>query len=359
MRVCLISEARSYHTRRWACALASAGCEVHLISAKKADIPNVKAYVLPIYSTNPLTKLRNNHRMVELIRDLDPDVIHLFGLFSMFSLVNMLVFRKMKNFVISVWGSDVVAYRHHESLKDRCIKKYLLNCGNRVVATSEYLARETQKFIKGSRPVDVLPWGVDLKNFRPNTLEAKPEVISIGFAKRLHILSAPEILIKAFHYASQNCRRKLQLKIAGDGPMKSQLVQLAEDMGLTGRIEWVGWLSDSSTLGAFYRSLDLFVMPSRKESFGVSAVEAAASGLPVIASRIGGVPEVVVDGGTGVLVNAEDVSGLSKAMIMLAENDDLRKDLGIKARRHAESHFDWEDSIERMLAIYRQMQMPQ
>jgi glycosyltransferase involved in cell wall biosynthesis len=139
--------------------------------------------------------------------------------------------------------------------------------------------------------------------------------------------------------------------------MKSQLVELAEDMGLTDSIKWVGWLSDVKALGAFYRSLDLLVMPSRQESFGVSAVEAAASGLPVIASNIGGIPEVVVDGETGLLVNAEDVSGFSKAMIMLAENDDLRKKLGFKARRRAESHFDWKDSIERMMATYQQVRM--
>jgi glycosyltransferase involved in cell wall biosynthesis len=355
MKICLISESESYHTQRWASALAAHGCEVHLISTKNADVHDVKLHIMPIYSASPLVKIRNNHRIEQLIRNLDPDVTHLFGLFPMFSLVNMLLARKLKNLVISVWGSDVVPGKSQESFKDRFIKTYLLNYGDRVLATSKYLARKTQKFINDSRCVDVVPWGVDLKIFWPKSVEEKQEVIKIGFAKRLHALSAPDTLLRAFHHASQNCRLQLKLKIAGDGPMKSQLFELAKNIGLKDSIEWLGWVSDLNSLSDFYRSLDFLVMPSRKESFGVSAVEAAASGLPVIASRIGGIPEVVVNGETGILINSEDVLGFSKAITKLAENDCLRKKLGSKARQRAERHFDWQDSIKRMIAIYQQV----
>ena len=354
MRVCLISEAQSYHTQRWAKGLAEAGCDVHLISADNALIPSVKLHTMPIYSNNPLAKFRNNYKIEKLIKDLHADVTHIFGLFSMFSLVNMLLARKLKNLVISVWGSDVVSFDSKESFKDRYIKKYLLNCDGYVVATSRYLAKKTQKYIKNSRKVRVVPWGVDLKNFRPKQPVSKPEVIKIGFAKRLHTLSAPEFLLEALHLAAANSRRKLKLRIAGDGPMKSQLVKLTEDLELEDSVEWIGWLSDLNDLGTFYRSLDYFVMPSRTESFGVSAVEAAASGLPVIGTKIGGIPEIVVDGETGILVEAEDVCGLSEAMTMLGENDELRMQMGVEARRRAETNFNWEETITKTIGIYQQ-----
>jgi len=356
MKVCFISEAESIHTQRWTSSLARAGCDIHLISSSGKDIPGVALHRMPIYSPNPWQQMVNNVRIRRFIKELDSEVIHVFGLFSLSSIGTMVLIRGLRNLVISVWGSDVVAGGDRETFKERVIKKYLLNRGDRVVATSEYLAREVMKYLKQPRQIDVLSWGVDLDIFQFVERRRASELVTIGFAKRLHLLSGPDILLKSFKYACDRCDQKLLLKIAGNGPMEAQLKQEVVQMGLADSIQWAGWLDSPEALKDFYRSIDLFVMPSRRESLGVSAIEASASCLPVIASRFGGIPEIVIHGETGLLVESEDVEGFGKAIVLLVENKNLRLEMGRKGRKRTEEKFDWEKSVRRMIEIYHQIQ---
>ena len=355
MKICFISEAKSVHTQRWTSSLAQSGCEIHLISSSEANIPGVELYKTPIYSPAPWQQIVNNIRVKSLIKKLNPDIVHLFGLFSVFSLGTMRLIKGQKNLVISVWGSDVIPAGNREGFKERQIKKYLLNQGDCLVTISEYLAREAQRYLNQPRHIEIVPWGVDLDTFYPIKREENLEVVRIGFAKMLHQLSGPDILLKAFQFARENCKQKILLKIAGKGPMESQLKQEATQMGLTDSIEWVGWLDTPEALRNFFHSLDIFIMPSRRESFGVSAVQASASGLPVIASMYGGIPEIVTHGETGLLVNPEDVEGFGKAIVSLAENENLRAEMGLRGRKKAEAQFDWKLTLNRMIKTYHQI----
>jgi glycosyltransferase involved in cell wall biosynthesis len=355
MRVCVISEAESIHTQRWASSLAHEGCDIHLVSSSKAEIPGVTLYHCPIYSMNPLQQVRNNRSIRELIRMLQPDVVHLFGLFSVSSLGAMWAIRGLENFVISVWGSDVKPAGGKETYKERLIKRYLLNQGDCLVAISEYLAHEVERYLKGPRSIEIVPWGVDIDMFRPVERRSASGVITVGFAKRLHPLSGPDILLKAFQYARDRCKSQLFLRIAGSGPMEAQLKRDAAQLGLADIIEWVGWVGTTEELRDFYHSIDVFIMPSRRESFGVSAVEASASGLPVIASRFGGIPEIVIHGETGLLVDPNDVDGFGEAIVTLSEDGDLRKQMAMKGRMRAEDRFDWRVSVRDMVTIYRRV----
>jgi len=353
MRVCVISEAKSIHTQRWMGSLASEGCDIHLVSSSKAEIPGVTLYHYPIYSPNPWQQVRNNRSIRELIRTLKPDVVHLFGLFSVSSLGAMWAIRRLDNLVISVWGSDVKPAGEGETYKEQLIKRYLLNRGDCLISISEYLAHEVERYLKSPKRIEIVPWGVDIDTFRPIERGAPSEVINVGFAKRLHPLSGPDILLRAFQYARERCKRELLLKIAGSGPMEKKLKQEAARLGLADSVEWSGWVGTPEGLRDFYHSIDMFVMPSRRESFGVSAVEASAAGLPVIASRFGGIPEIVVHGETGLLLDPDDIDGFGEAIRTLSENGDLRRQMGGKARARAEERFDWRNSVRDMMRIYR------
>lgn len=355
MRVCVISEAKSIHTQRWATSLAQGGCDIHLISSSKTDIKGVEIHHQPIYSPNPWQQVRNNRSVIRLIRELKPDVTHLFGLFSVSSLGSMWVINGIKNLVISVWGSDVTPAGGGENCKERLIKRYLLNRGDCLVSISEYLAHEVERYLNRPRDIEIVPWGVDIDIFRPIERGAASKVIKVGFAKRLHHLSGPDVLLRAFRYACDRYKGKLLLKIAGSGPMEQQLKQEATQLGLVDSIEWEGWVATAEGLRDFYHSVDMFVMPSRRESFGVSAVEASATGLPVIASRFGGIPEIVIHGETGLLVDPDDVDGFGEAIVTLSENGDLRKQMAIKARMRVEDRFDWRVSVRDMVTIYRRV----
>ena len=356
MKICLITEAKTVHAKRWAKGLSKAGCDVHLISVYQANLRGVKLYHVPIYSSNPVRQVINNVRLNRLIKIIDPEVIHLFGLFSVFSLGSMGVIHGKKNLVISVWGSDVVSAGNKDSLKINLIKKFILNCGDRLIATSDYLAAETKKYLNPNKDVDVLPWGVDLDVFYPHAKKSNNGTVRIGFAKRLNRLYGPDTLLQAFQYALRNSQKKLLLKIAGEGPLESELKHQAAEMGINNSIEWIGWLDRDEDMKEFYNSIDIFIMPSRRESFGVAAVEASASGLPVIASRFGGIPEVIIENETGLLVDSEDSIGFGRALLKLTNDDKLRQKMGVKGRKRAEIEFNWNITIQKMLEIYQQVQ---
>lgn len=108
---------------------------------------------------------------------------------------------------------------------------------------------------------------------------------------------------------------------------------------------------NSPDLVRLYQSCDIFALPSRAEAFGIAAVEASAVGLPVVATSIGGLGEIVMDGKTGFVVPMNDVSALAERLRCLAENVDLRRELGQAARQHAEIHFDARKNARRMIDI--------
>jgi glycosyltransferase involved in cell wall biosynthesis len=119
--------------------------------------------------------------------------------------------------------------------------------------------------------------------------------------------------------------RALLLWIAGEGPEREALEAQAERLGLAGRVRFLGRRDDAADLLA---ACDVFVLPSRREGLGVSALEAMAARRPVVGSRVGGLAEAVVDGRTGLLVAPEDPAALAEALLRLAGDRDLRLRLG-------------------------------
>ena len=111
--------------------------------------------------------------------------------------------------MMSVWGSDVVPASNKDSCREKFIKKYLLNKADHLVASSEYLRRETQKYLNKSKKIEIVPWGIDLKKFYPLLKQNSKNIVKVGFAKKIYELSGPDIALKAFKYASERSRKKL------------------------------------------------------------------------------------------------------------------------------------------------------
>ena len=103
------------------------------------------------------------------------------------------------------------------------------------------------------------------------------------------------------------------------------------------------------------RRLDIFAMPSTWEGFGVSALEASATGLPVVASDIHGIPDVVRDGVTGLLVPPRDVDALADAIARLAQDPALRHEMGLAGRAFVEANYSWRDNAALMERLYAEM----
>ena len=142
---------------------------------------------------------------------------------------------------------------------------------------------------------------------------------------------------------------------AADGPQAAEYKHLAVALGLhQGRVHFYGGLPHAQMPQAL-NGLDVFVAPSRRESFGVSVLEASACALPVVASAVGGLPEVVQHGVTGLLVPPGDVSALAAALATLADDPALRLSMGRAGRQMVQARYAWPFCVQQMLAAYDQV----
>jgi glycosyltransferase involved in cell wall biosynthesis len=137
----------------------------------------------------------------------------------------------------------------------------------------------------------------------------------------------------------------------GDGPLRGRLAALARELALGPRFVFAGFRED---IGCFLKSLDIFVLASKAEGLGTSVLDAQALGLPVAACRAGGIPEIVADRVTGLLVPAGDPPALAAALLELARNPGLRAALGARARAAAGEH-DVARTVAAHLELYREL----
>jgi glycosyltransferase involved in cell wall biosynthesis len=195
-----------------------------------------------------------------------------------------------------------------------------------VIATSMAVARAMPG------PATVVSPGTDVPD-RVAPLLASPP--TIGTAARLESVKGLPFLLQAAG-ALQRRYPDLRIEIAGSGSCEPRLRLLASRLGLAESISFLGWQQD---VDALHRRWQVFAQPSIYEGFGLAALEAMASGLPVVASATGGLPELVKDGITGFLVPVGDVDALADRLGQLLEDDELRVRMGQAARERVREHF--------------------
>jgi glycosyltransferase involved in cell wall biosynthesis len=141
--------------------------------------------------------------------------------------------------------------------------------------------------------------------------------------------------------------------MVGRGDRRPYL-KMAEDLGISRSVD-IGPAVSHDQLVKTMRRFSVFCMPSRAESFGVSAVEAASCGLPVVACRVGGIPEIVEDGRSGLLCDPEDEFELARALSQLLSDAKARREMGKEGRRVAIRKFEWSRNVDQMETLYRRV----
>jgi glycosyltransferase involved in cell wall biosynthesis len=213
--------------------------------------------------------------------------------------------------------------------------------------------------------IALIPHGVDTERFRPAELAERdalraahglPDGTLAVFTGRLLRGKGLNTLVAAFAEVAAS-RPDLHLVLVGSGAGQALSVEeeLRADVrarGLDGRVVFTGRVDDVET---YLRAANLFVFPSIFEGLGISLVEAAACGLPAVASRTGGIPDVVDDGRSGLLVTPGRMDELASALGALGGDAALRTRMGVEARRVAVAGFDQRDSALRYRALFRQV----
>jgi 2-deoxystreptamine N-acetyl-D-glucosaminyltransferase/2-deoxystreptamine glucosyltransferase len=223
-------------------------------------------------------------------------------------------------YVVQVWGTDLELARRAPALF-----RPVLRHARAVVAASSWLAEEARALGAGS--VEVIPSGVDL----PGEVAPEADPPEVLYAGRL----SPEKGVAELAEAA----RGLNLVVAGDGPLRDRVPGA------------LGFVSHDE-LEALYRRAAVVVCPSHREGFGVVAMEAMAHGRPVVASAVGGLLDLVVDGETGLLVPPGDIGALRAALDRLLADPDLRRRLGETGRERISERFSWDTVTRSTIALY-------
>jgi Glycosyltransferase len=208
--------------------------------------------------------------------------------------------------------------------------------------------------------LDIIPFGVDIDFYKPLKIlkdEKKFHILAVGY---LIERKGFEYLIKAVKEVLTQ-HGNVHLTIVGSGPLEEKLKNIIKELNLETSAEIIKNVSDEELLH-LYNSSDLFVLPSivdsqgNTEGLGVVLLEAMACRLPVIGSNTGGIPDIIQDGETGLLVAEKDVFGLSNAILSLIENENLRNELAVNGYNRVREKFSWERVAESYLSVYKLIQ---
>lgn len=359
MKICFISEAKAIHTQRWLKGIAASGHDTHLISSSYAEIQGVQLHQTQLYDTNPVKTLRNCRKARKILRQIQPDIIHLFGLYSLSSLSLLPVVFDVPNLVVSPWGTDVVYdFGQKEPFKSKLFKRYFLNKAKCITSLSMFMTRQIQKYIRNGKTVEYIPWGADTETFHPRYLNNNKDQFVIGITKaftekygHVHLLEAVSILIH--DYLQEN----IKLIIVGKGELEAKLKGLCRKLKIDEYVVFKKFTFDKKKLREYVSTFDVYVMPSvyKSETLGVAAIEASAIGIPVIASNIGGIPEVVKNNLSGFLTEPGDSKAIADCILKLMKDRELRRRLGKAARVLAEKKFSFRCSIETMNTCYKKV----
>jgi glycosyltransferase involved in cell wall biosynthesis len=197
--------------------------------------------------------------------------------------------------------------------------------------------------------------GTDLRRFSPGDNGGNPRwgPHMIFACRQLFPRKGIRFLLEA---AAQLKPRFPDLKnvLAGDGFERPTLVRLAQELGIASDVTFLGWVANSE-LPQYYRAAALSVIPSLEEGFGIPAAEAMGCEVAVVASDAGGLPEVVEDGVTGLVVPRGDSGALAQAIGSLLADPDRRRQMGQAGRARALRLFDWDRTAEQFVELYREI----
>ena len=351
MKICFIGDARSVHLRRWIDYLVMRGDEIDVISYHSHQFENASLHIIKHRRNRlllPFTYVYETLKIAAIIYKIQPDIVHLH-----YVSIDGLAPALFKRFplIVTPWGSDIL-YDLEGNPKFRVIIKFILRKADLITTTTEFLANEVRKQLTQPKKIEIIPFGVDIAFFRTEKRQnKKKKQITLVFIKSLESHYGPQYLLQAMPHVLKE-HPSTKLIFAGSGSQKIKLETLAQGLNIAGNVCFAGRL-DHHGVRELLRESDIFIMPtSCQEAFGVSALEAQAMAVPVIATKKGGIPEVVKDGETGLLVEARDSQQLAQAILKLIENPQLRLKMGELGRKFVTANFSWEKCAKDMIEIY-------
>lgn len=346
-------------------SLCQLGHEIHFISY---DIPQrlidyhtrckfhpIKVPVYPVFRFPPYT-LALATEIARVTDEYDLDVLHVHYAVphstSAYLAKQMLAQRSGKDLTIitTLHGTDTDLVGKEPQYKD--VVEFSIDACDGVTAVSEHLKRTTLAGFNITREIRVIYNPVNVNLFHPlNGKEKETRAVkTICHISNFRPVKRIPDTVRAFDLIQRCIPAKLIL--VGEGPERPMVEELVENLGLSGRVEFAGRVLYVERI---LQKTDLLLSTSDTESFGMSIAEAMSTEVPVVAYRVGGIPEVVADGETGYLVDPEDISGAAEAALQILTHPERHQTMGQAARQRVVENFSDELIVRQYLEYYNSL----
>jgi glycosyltransferase involved in cell wall biosynthesis len=256
-------------------------------------------------------------------------------------------------YINTIYGEEIYLSKRYHTMS---IIKLLVNSSSKTIMISSGTLKASINEGLKKEKFEIIPFGVDTEFFRSIKLEKNKKIFQILSVGYLIERKGFEYLIKAVKEVLKT-HSEVKLKIVGSGPLDNQYKKLIKELKLESNIQILNNVSDDELL-KLYNSSDLFVLPSivdsqgNMEGLGVVLLEAMACKVPVIGTDIGGIPDIIQDNKSGLLVPQKDILRLSSAINSMIENKSLRKRIAIKGYCSIQNKFNWKKIADCYLKIY-------
>ena len=251
--------------------------------------------------------------------------------------------------VTTLHGTDITLVGNHPTYKEAVT--FSINQSDIVTSVSESLKQDTLRLFRIDKDIKVIPNFTNIKKSKETspckrTVMAKPEELIVTHISNFRKVKRIDDVVRIFYGIQQKLPAKLIM--VGDGPEREIADQLCKDLGIKSKVLFLGNTSDIDRILCF---TDLFLLPSASESFGLSALEAMAAGVPVVSSNTGGLPEVNEEGVSGYLCPIGDVKAMAEKAIYILEDKTRLAQFKQNARKVAE-RFDEDRIVPMYEALY-------
>jgi glycosyltransferase involved in cell wall biosynthesis len=327
--------------------LAQHGHEVHVITSLDEGLPEVSyekgfhIHRLPRIEIRFIGGLMFWADIVRELRKIKPDIVHAQSLIS--GMPALLSNKLLKiPYVIYGRGSDVYLPDWFTKLT----AKGILRNASAVIALTEHMKGAMQALC--NRDVIVVPNGINLnENAEREGGDPGKKILFVG---RLHPVKGTQYLLGAMKIIHQKLP-EAKLVLVGDGEEREHLETLTDNLGIRECVEFAGRVPHERVEG-YMNQAEVFVLSSLSEGFPVTILEAMACGLPVVATRVGGVPDIIEDGTNGYLVDAMNQEQMAEALLKLLQDEQLRKEMSDNNRKETEK-YRWNTVAATLEGIYQ------
>jgi N-acetyl-alpha-D-glucosaminyl L-malate synthase BshA len=258
--------------------------------------------------------------------------------------------------VTTLHGTDITLVGSDPSFLP--LTRFSILASDAVTVPSAWLREATYRFLDVPQTlgIDVIPNFVDSERFKPapdSSMTAAPDRTAprvLVHVSNFRPVKRVQDVVRVF--ARVRARRPAKLLLVGDGPDAEQTRALAATLGVAGDVTFLGERIDLTDVLCHS---DVFLLTSETESFGLAALEAMACGVPVVAAAVGGLPEVITDGETGLLAPLADIDALTAQVSRLLDDEALRAKMARAARQRAVTVFQVAPAVEKYAAVYRRV----